>query len=74
MRSKEFIQGQLAKSYSDNPYHPSTKEFNEFERGRTQRIKRCGSSEPKPGEFAKVKSLETPEPVPKYDYKSKKGR
>lgn len=74
MRSKEFIQGQIAESCCDNPYHPSSKEFNEFERGRTQKIKRCGSGELKPSELAKVKRLVIPEPVSKYDYKNKKGR
>ena len=40
MRSKEYLEGFAAESYSDNPYDPASHEFDEFERGRTQKIKR----------------------------------
>ncbi len=44
MRSKEYEEGFHADSYSDNPYDSNSHEFDEFERGRTQRIKRMPDS------------------------------
>ncbi|MDR8523453.1 hypothetical protein OS133_07085 [Shewanella fidelis] len=43
MRSKAFQEGIKAKSYHDNTYSPGSAEFNEFERGQTQKLKRSSS-------------------------------
>ncbi|SQH74592.1 conserved protein of unknown function [Shewanella benthica] len=45
MPSKEYSEGLLASSYSDNPYESDSNQFDEFERGQTQKIKRqpCSS-------------------------------
>ncbi|MCL1048440.1 hypothetical protein L2755_02175 [Shewanella abyssi] len=44
MRSKAFREGIKAKSYHDNAYSPGSAEFNEFERGQTQKLKRSASA------------------------------
>ncbi|ODS04291.1 hypothetical protein [Vibrio scophthalmi] len=41
-RSEAYREGMKAKTY-ENPYEPGTQQFNEFERGWSQRIKRGGS-------------------------------
>ena len=40
MPSEAYSKGMRAKSYSDNPYHENSHEFDEFERGFTQKLKR----------------------------------
>ncbi|MEZ9822976.1 hypothetical protein AB4238_20515 [Shewanella sp. 10N.286.45.A1] len=44
MRSKAFVEGFWAKSYHDIAYSPGSAEFNEFERGQTQKLKQSASA------------------------------
>lgn len=49
-RSEAYLEGMKAKAY-ENPYERGTKQFNDFERGWSQRLKRggsCASIIPKP--------------------------
>lgn len=45
MVSKAYREGLKANSYSDNPYDKKSGEYDDFERGQTQKIKRspCGA-------------------------------
>ncbi|MGI2159474.1 hypothetical protein [Shewanella baltica] len=83
MRSKEYMEGFKANSYSENPYDTNTHEFDEFERGRTQRIKRTGAGAfslsyfddvLEPSEFDNVKRLVMPEITTNYRYKNIKRK
>ncbi|QPB84185.1 hypothetical protein CWC22_014775 [Pseudoalteromonas rubra] len=40
MVSKAYREGQNARSYSDNPYERYSPDYNDFERGYTQKLKR----------------------------------
>lgn len=40
MVSDAYNQGRRAKSYGDNPYDKNSSQYNEFERGYTQKLKR----------------------------------
>jgi hypothetical protein len=79
MRTTQFMEGFTAESYSENPYDPMSHEFDEFERGRTQKIKRSGAGSIgldilEPSEFEGVKRLVDCKISPSYNYKDKKGR
>ncbi|WP_240590034.1 hypothetical protein [Shewanella zhuhaiensis] len=70
------MEGFNAKSYSENPYPPDSHEFDEFERGRTQKIKRThagsiGLDVLDPSDFDSVPRLIKPKADQGYKYKKK---
>ncbi|MDK2597933.1 hypothetical protein [Pseudoalteromonas obscura] len=78
MVSQAYREGQGASSYSDNPYDKYSQEYNDFERGYTQKLKRrpdsayrCESGPLHEGcEFSELKGSKFVEDKPRWNVNS----
>lgn len=80
MNSKAYKEGFEAKSYCDNPYDSESDQFDDFERGQTQKIKRQSPSQYSndvldPDEYRRrLNALNKSKVVTAYSYKNDKIR